>query len=78
MFKKTIGLEIDSWYAMDFMAVLGEIGLEYRFGGEHYYIDDMDPRKKHYYRRWVVRGPKKKIIRLLERLNDKKITYVVR
>ena len=75
MFKKTIGLEIDSWYAMDFIAVLGELGLEFRFGGEHYHIDDMDHRRKHYYRRWAIRGSKQKIERLMERLKDKKINY---
>ena len=75
MFKKTIGLEIDSWYAMDFIRLLGEIGLEFRFGNEHYYIDDMDSRRKHYYRRWAVRGSKKQIDRLMERLNDKGIDY---
>lgn len=75
MFKRTIGLEIDSWYAMDFMSLLGEIGLEFRFGGEHCYVDDMNPRRKRYYRRWAVRGTKQKIDRLMERLKDKGIGY---
>lgn len=75
MFKKTIGLVIDSWYAIDFMSVLGELGLEFRFSGEHCYVDDIDPRRKHYYRKWVVRGNKKKINRLIERLYDKRIAF---
>lgn len=75
MFKKTIGLVIDSWYAMEFMSVIGELGLEFRFGGEHCYIDDMDPRRKHYYRRWAIRGNRKTIDRLIERLYDKRIPF---
>lgn len=75
MFKKVIGLEVDSWYAMDFMSILGDLGLEFRFSGEHYYVDEMDPRRKHYYRRWCIRGSKKKIDRLLERMRDRRISY---
>ena len=75
MFRKTIGLEIESGYAMELMRVLGELGLEFRFGGEHYYVDEMNPRRKLYYRRWAIRGSRKKIDRLLERLYDKRIPY---
>ena len=46
MFKKTIGLEIDSWYAIDFTRLLGELGLEFRFGDEQYHIDERDSRRK--------------------------------
>lgn len=75
MFKKTIGLEVSSGYAMELMRVLGELGLEFRFSGEHYYIDDMDPRRKRYFRRWAIRGSRKKINRLIERLYDKRIPF---
>lgn len=75
MFKKTIGLVIDSWYAMEFMTLVGELGLEFRFGGEHSYADDLDPRRRHYYRRYAIRGSKKKIDRLIERLYDRRIPF---
>lgn len=76
MFKKVIGLEIESGYAMEFTRLLGELGLEFRFSGEHYYTDSLNPRRKYYYRRWAVRGSKKKIDRLFERLYDNKISFV--
>lgn len=76
MFKKVIGLEIESGYSIEFIRVLGELGLEYRFGSEHYYVDDLNPRRKHYYRRWAIRGSKRKLDRLFERLYDKRIGFV--
>ena len=75
MFKKTIGLEVGSWYAMELVRVLGELGLEFRFGGEHYRLDETNPRRKHHYRRWAIRGSKKKLERLIERLYDKNIPF---
>lgn len=75
MLKKTIGLEVGSWYAIELMRVLGELGLEFRFGGEHCRIDELNPRRKHYYRRLAIRGSRKKIERLIERLYDKKIPF---
>ena len=75
MFRKVIGLEIESGYAMELVRVLGELGLEFRFGGEHYYVDNLNPKKKRYYRRWAIRGKRKKIDRLYERLYDKGISY---
>lgn len=76
MFKRVIGLEIESGYSLEFMRVLGELGLEFRFGGEHYFIDELNPRRKRYYRRWAIRGTKKKLDRLFERLYDKRIGFV--
>lgn len=75
MFKKTIGLVIDSWYAMEVVSIIGELGLEFRFGGERCCADDLDPRKRHYYRRWVIRGSRQKVERLVERLYDRKIPF---
>lgn len=77
MFKKTIGLEIDSWYAIDFTRLLGELGLEFRFGDEQYHIDERDSRRKHYFRRWVVRGSRAKIECLLDRLRYGQIDYTM-
>ena len=75
MFKQVVGLEVESGYSMELVRVLGELGLEFRFGGEHYYVDNFNPRRKHYYRRWAIRGKRKKLDRLYERLYDKGISY---
>lgn len=75
MFEKTIALVIDSWYSIDFITVLGDLGLKFKFVDEQSRPDKFDPRRRHYYRRWVVRGKRKQINRLIERLEDKGIAF---
>lgn len=76
MFKKIERIEIESGYCLDFVECLGEIGcLEFRFGEEFYYVDDLNPKRKLHFRRWVVKGNKKDIERLYVRMADKHIHY---
>ena len=75
MFEKTIALVINSWHTIDFVSVVGDIGLKFKFVDEIAQPDKLDPQRKHYYRRWVVRGKRKQINRLIERLEDKGIAF---
>lgn len=76
MFKRTEKIEIDTGYCLDFVKCLGEIGgFEFKFGDEFYYVDDLNPKRKTHFRRWLVTGTKTQIDKLYQRLEDRRVIY---
>lgn len=66
MFMHKRRMEVNSHEVIDIVRLLGQFGLRFEISDEYCKVDDLDPRRKERFRRFVVYGNRKRLAEFLE------------
>lgn len=59
MFEQKKKFDVASSEVIDFVRLLGRFGMKFQISEEYMYVDDKDPNRKHYFRRFYVFGTRR-------------------
>ena len=69
MFTKKYEFTVETHQVIDFVRLLGRIGLKFDMSDERCTVDNLDPAKKFRYRTFNVYGKKNEMVKLFDALN---------
>lgn len=69
MLTKTYETNVESGNVVQFVRILGKIGLRFKMSDEWYVADDLDPAKKIWYRTFRIYATKKQLKLIQNELN---------
>lgn len=66
MFIYEMKLEVSSYEVVDIVRLLGRFGFRFEISDEYCKVDDLDPDRKRWFRRFKIYGRKKKLNEFIE------------
>lgn len=66
MFIYEMKLEVNSQEVVDIVRLLGRFGFKFEISDEYCKVDDLDPNRKRWFRRFKIYGRKKKLKKFIE------------